>query len=368
MSDRLCRWGILSTATIARKNWAAIFNSGNAIVTAVASRDESRSQNYINENQASVAFDPAPKAIGSYEALLASDDVDAVYIPLPTGLRKEWVIKAAEAGKHVMCEKPCGVTGDDLEEMIAACQNAGVQFMDGVMFMHSSRLPVMRSVLDDGEVVGQIKRIATQFSFCAPEDFLTGNIRMHSDLEPMGCLGDLGWYTARFSLWAMNYAMPKEVVGRMLSSTGRMDSPDAVPTEFSAELLWENGVSASFYNSFLTENQQLAHISGTKGYLTLDDFVLPFFGNEIGFETNNTVFDVNGCDFVMQGHKRRHVLNEFSNNTPDSQETNLFRNFSSIVLSGQTDDFWPEVALKTQKVLDACLESARNGSKPVTVD
>ncbi len=365
MSDQKCRWGILSTASIARKNWKAIMNTGNGAVTAVASRDENRSRSYINENQAEAPFYPVPKAYGSYDELLAAEDVDAIYIPLPTGLRKEWVIKAAAAGKHVMCEKPCGINKEDLTEMIAACDKAGVQFMDGVMYMHSKRLPVMRSVLDDGEVVGNIKRITSQFSFCAPEEFLTGNIRMHSDLEPMGCLGDLGWYNARFSLWAMNYEMPAEVNGRMLSSTGRDDSPHPVPTEFSAELRWSNGVSASFYNSFLTEHQQLAHISGDKGYLTLDDFVLPFFSNEVSFETNNSEFVVEGCEFTMEGHLRQHVVNEYSNGAPDSQETNLFRNFGDLVLSGKTDDFWPEVALKTQTILDACLESARNNCATV---
>ncbi|MCB0676336.1 MAG: hypothetical protein KDC30_06610, partial [Saprospiraceae bacterium] len=75
-------------------------------------------------------------------------------------------------------------------------------FIDGVMFMHSDRLQRMREVLDDGHTIGNIKRIASQFSFLAPEDFLTGNIRVSSELEPLGCLGDLGWYTIRFSLWA----------------------------------------------------------------------------------------------------------------------------------------------------------------------
>ncbi|MDA7915613.1 Gfo/Idh/MocA family oxidoreductase [Verrucomicrobia bacterium] len=367
MSNSKCRWGILSTASIARKNWKAILKTGNAIVTAVASRDESRSLQYIKENQADSPFDEAPEAFGSYEALLASDRVDAVYIPLPTGLRKEWVIKAAEAGKHVMCEKPCAINAQDLEEMITACDKAGVQFMDGVMFMHSKRMPVMRTVLDDGEVVGDIKRITAQFSFCAPEEFFTDNIRMHSGLEPMGALGDLGWYTSRISLWAMNYEMPREVTARMLSSMGRVDSPDSVPTELSAELIWNNGVSGSFYNSFLTENQQLVHISGSKGFLTLDDFVLPFYGHELEFETNNSEFWTKGCKFVMEAHKRQHLINEFSEGEENSQEANLFRCFSNYVLEGEVDNFWPEVALKTQKILDACLESARNGGKAVTL-
>ena len=140
MSDRVCRWGILSTANIARKNWLAIRNSGNAVVTVVGSRKIEKSQQFINDCQASAPFSQMPEACGSYDELLKRDDVDAVYIPLPTGVRKEWVIKAANAGKHVLCEKPVGVSAADVVEMLAACKKNNVQFMDGVMFMHSQRL------------------------------------------------------------------------------------------------------------------------------------------------------------------------------------------------------------------------------------
>src|SRR5436189_2655291 len=103
------RFGILSTAAIGRKNWKAIFQSGSAVVTAVASRDAGRSRKFIDECQLESPFESAPSPLGSYEELLASKAVDAVYVPLPTGLRKEWVVRAAAAGKHVICEKPCAV-------------------------------------------------------------------------------------------------------------------------------------------------------------------------------------------------------------------------------------------------------------------
>jgi len=75
----------------------------------------------------------------SYEALLARSDIDAVYIPLPTGLRKEWVVRSAQAGKHVLVEKPVGCNAADVDAIIAACEKHRVQFMDGVMFMHGRR-------------------------------------------------------------------------------------------------------------------------------------------------------------------------------------------------------------------------------------
>ena len=365
MTNGVCRWGILGTATIARKNWKAIWNAENCTLTSVASRDLDRSRRYISECQAHVPFEPAPRAFGSYEELLASDQVDAVYIPLPTVVRKEWVLRAADAGKHVMCEKPCGARAADVEEMIEACQRNNVQFMDGVMFMHSRRMRRIREVLDDGCSLGDIKRITSQFSFAAPEDWVQSNIRTSSELEPLGCLGDLGWYNIRFSLWTMNWQMPQCVTGRMLQQRGRDDSPAPVPMEMSGELIFSHGVSAGFYCSFLTENQQWANVSGTKGFVLVPDFVLPYYGSEVGFEVNQAAFEIAGCDFNMENHTRREAVFEYSSGTSNSQEANLFRNFAQLALSGQPDVHWGNIALQTQQVLDACLQSARSGSREV---
>lgn len=367
MSENVCRWGILGTAGIAQKNWQSIKNAGNARLVAVASRNQERAQAYVDECQASVPFDPAPRAVGGYEELLAAEDVDAIYLPLPTGLRTEWAVKVAEAGKHLMCEKPCGKDAAEVEAIVAACEKAGVQFMDGVMFMHSERLPQIRQTLDDGESIGKLRRIATQFSFCAPEDFLIENIRMHSDLEPLGCLGDLGWYNLRFTLWAMNYQEPRAVTGRLLNAHGRSDSPEPVPTEFSGELLFDGDVSASFYCSFLTEHQQFAHLSGTKGNLRVDDFVLPYYGNRLGFTVSNAVFDCDVCDFHMERRERVVTTEEYANSHRTSQETNLFRKFSDLALSGTPDPHWATIALQTQRVMMACVESAKNNGAEVSL-
>jgi predicted dehydrogenase len=358
MGSQVCRFGIMGTATIARKNWQAIHNSGNTTLVAVGSRSRERAEKYIGECQASVRFDLPPKAL-TYEELLASPEIDAVYIPLPTGVRKEWVIRAAQAKKHVLCEKPCAVHAADLAEMLAVCRASNVQFMDGVMFMHSARLASLRQTLDDGTSVGQIKRIVSHFSFRGSEEFVQQNIRVNQQLEPLGCLGDLGWYNIRFTLWAMNYKLPRQVSGRLLSVVGESGTNSAVPTEFSGELLFEGGVSASFYCSFITEHQQWANIGGTKGFVHVPDFVVPFYGCETAFTVTQAQFDVRGCQFNMNDHTRRVAVREYSNNGPDSQETNLFRNFATLATSGRPDPTWGEIALKTQHVLDACLLSSR---------
>src|SRR5262245_43855399 len=156
MSTTVCRWGILGTARIARKIWKAIRNADNSALVAVASRDPQRARQFIEECQADVPLTPAPAPCGTYQELLDRDDIDAVYIPLPTGIRKEWVCRTARASKHVLCEKPCAVSSADLSAMLDACREHRVQFMDGVMFMHSRRLPLLRQTLDDGCSIGTV--------------------------------------------------------------------------------------------------------------------------------------------------------------------------------------------------------------------
>jgi predicted dehydrogenase len=360
------RWGILSTASIARKSWKAIYNSGNGVVVAVASRDPDRCRRFIAECQSEAPFPAAPRALAEYADVLRAKDVDAVYIPLPTALRKEWVLRAAAAGKHIVCEKPCAVTVADLTEMIRACRHHGVQFMDGVMFMHSKRLEVVRALLDDGQSIGQIRRINSAFNFDSAEDFFAQNIRASAALEPHGCLGDQGWYCLRFALWAMRWQMPRRVSGRILSEFARPGEPP-VPTEFSGELFFDGGVSATFYCSFITALEQYATVSGARGQLRIRDFVVPFVGSEISLESSQASITFTGCEVLLESKTRPWTINEPSHGRPGSQETNLFKNFAAQVLSGKLNEAWPEWSLKTQQVLEACLKSARTGGELTTV-
>ncbi len=368
MTDRLCGWGIMGSARIARKNWLAIRNAENATLVAVASRSAERAETYVRGCQATAPFPETPVAIGGYDRLLARDDIDAVYIPLPTGMRKEWVIRAAEAGKHVLCEKPTGVDAGEVAEMIEDCRQNNVQFMDGVMFTHSRRFARLREVLDDGVTVGPIRRIASHFTFGLPEAERETNIRTHSGFEPLGCLGDVGWYNIRLTLWLMNYQMPSMVSARMLSEWGQSASPAPVPMDLSAELLYEGGVSSSFYCSFVAENQQWATIGGEKGHIHVRDFVLPFQAGEIGFDVANWAYEFEGCVLSVHDQSRRVSIDEPSDSAAGAQETHMVENFSAQVLAGTIDPFWPEVALKTQTILDACLASARAGGADVAIE
>ena len=356
------RIGFLSTAGIGKKNWQAIFNSGNCVIAAVASRDVTKSRKFIDECQHEFAFAETPRALGSYEELIASPDVDAVYVPLPTGLRKEWVLRAAAAGKHIICEKPCAVSASELDEMISACAKSRVQFMDGVMFMHSPRLPRVREVLDDGRSVGPVRRISSAFSFPGTADFSRGNIRMDGRLEPFGCLGDLGWYCLRFTLWTMKWQLPHTVTGRILSQSEPIGGRVPAPTEFSAELFFEDNISAELYCSFIAADQQWAFISGRNGWLRLADFVHPFNSREPAFEVNRTEIRVREAGTAQ---RQTSIPESADLGHPTAQNTIMFRNFANQVFSGKLNNDWPMWALKTQQVMDACFKSAQEAGKPV---
>jgi len=346
------RIGILGAAGIVRKkNWQAIQCSGEAVVAAVATRDPDRTRRFIAERQAEAAFQETPRAHDSYEALLADTGIEAVYLPLPTAVRKQWILRSAQAGKHVISEKPSAVSAADLREILAVCNRHGVQYMDGVMLNHNPRLDCLRAVLDDPETVGPIQRITSVFSFLGTDDFLEKNIRAQTHLEPLGCLGDLGWYCIRFSLWAMQWEPPGEAAGRILAG-----GDESAPTDFSGELFFANGASAGFHCSFRAHGQQWAVVSGAKGALRVPDFVLPNSENAVAWELNYQPVPKSGLNLYLN-----------TPTTPDAQEACMFRNFARQVRSGTLNKHWPEMALQTQRATDACMASARAGGMRVKV-
>ena len=137
--------------------------------------------------------------------------------------------------------------------------------------------------------------------------------------------------------------MPQSVSGRMIRGAARGDSPDQVPVEFSGEFFYENDATASYYCSFITANQQWAHVCGTEGTVRLDDFVVPFFGSEVKYTVSNTESNQHVCDFNMEQRDRIVSVKEHANAHPTAQETSLFRTFGDLVLSGKTDPKWGEI-------------------------
>lgn len=343
------RWGFLSTAQIGRKYWRAMLASGHNVVTAVASRDLARAQHFIDENQRDAPMPAAPIALGSYEALLARNDIDAVYLPVPTGLRAEWVIKAARAGKHVLSEKPAACSAAQLAEELAVCREHHVQFMDGVMFMHHPRLAHLGELIHAQRRLGEIRRIDSAFTFSGGDNFTAQNIRADASLEPHGCLGDLGWYCLRLSLWAMNWRRPVRARGIVHASHGGKSVRDGVPMEFSGEIEYADGASCGFFSSFRSPTQQWAHLSGTEGLLRLDDFV------------HATLDDT--ARYFFNGDEVRSPVDPSLE--PAAHDVMMVRRFARQVATGALNPDWPQWALETQLAVDACHASALQDGRPV---
>jgi predicted dehydrogenase len=246
--------------------------------------------------------------------------------------------------------------------MISACRKHNVQFMDGVMFMHNPRLNQLRAALDDEATLGRVRRINSHFTFFGAPEFFTTNIRLNSALEPLGCLGDLGWYCIRFSLWAMKWQMPRQVAGLTLAQV------NGVPTAFSGEMIFDDDVSANFYCSFHEQHQQWVSVSGEKAFLRVPDFVLPLHGSNVAFEINTIASRMVGCDYINEPAIKIVPNPEPAGNPDTAQEASMIRNFVTQSRSGKLNDAWPDMALRTQIVADACLASARASGRLMDVE
>ncbi len=179
------RWGILSTANIALKRFIpGVFDSRNGIVAAIASRDLGRARE--SAGRLGIA-----KAYGSYEALLADPDIDAVYNPLPNSLHAEWTLKAAAAGKAVLCEKPLALSSSEARAMIDGCRGHGVALMEAFMYRFHPQHARVRTLLAEG-AIGELRAVRAAFTFLL-EPFPRHNVRLQQNLGG-GALMDVGCY------------------------------------------------------------------------------------------------------------------------------------------------------------------------------
>ena len=272
------RWGVLSTARIAKKNCRAIALSSCGELVAVASRSLDRAAAFVREHGC-VREPGAVRAYGSYQELLDDENVDAVYIPLPTAMHREWVIKAARRKKHVLVEKPVALSLAEFDEMMAACDENGVLLMDGVMFMHNKRL--LKLCEEFHEQLGSMRarplRITSAFSFYGDRAFFERDIRTKPDADPLGCLGDLGWYCVRFAMCCMSFhELDKPTAAKCVSMRRNCAG---VPTDCEAVVRWGdgypiNGATLSFHASFHAPWRQWVEVCSGEKVLTMDDFVI----------------------------------------------------------------------------------------------
>jgi predicted dehydrogenase len=176
------KWGLLSTANINRKLLEGVRGTDEATVVAVASRDRSRAEAFAREHG-------IERALGSYEELLEDPEVEAIYIPLPNSMHVPWSVRALEAGKHVLCEKPLTRRPAEAEAAFAAAEQSGRLLMEAFMWRHHPQTRRLRELLDAG-VIGRLRLIRAVFSFPLDE---AENIRLNGELDGGGLM-DVGCY------------------------------------------------------------------------------------------------------------------------------------------------------------------------------
>jgi xylose dehydrogenase (NAD/NADP) len=253
------RWGLLSTANINRRLIPAIQAEERGVLTAVASRSTASAESYAAEWE-------IPHAFGSYEEMLASDTIDAVYIGLPNHLHAEWAIKAMRQGKHVLCEKPFALTLAEVDAMFDVAQETGMVLAEAFMYRHHPQTKIARQLIEDGDLGDLIQVNATfNFAFRSRE-----NIRLVPEYGG-GSLWDVGVYPLSFAQYIFQSA-PDWVMG------SQWVGPTQVDESFSGLLQYGAGanarvaqISCAFRSPFHTR----AEVIGTDGRLVLTK---PFVG------------------------------------------------------------------------------------------
>jgi D-xylose 1-dehydrogenase (NADP+, D-xylono-1,5-lactone-forming) len=240
--------GLLSTANINEMLIAAA--PDEVELAAVASRDGDRAKAYASEHG-------IPRSHGSYEALLADDRLDAVYISLPNRLHHEWTMKALAAGKHVLVEKPYSRRPHEVEEAWDAAADGGLVLMEAYMYRHHPQAAKARALVDDG-AIGRLRAIRSTFSFQLRD---RSNIRMLADLDG-GALMDVGCYCVSGS--RLLAGEPVHVFGEQVLG------PTGVDVDFHGTLRFPHDVVAQFDASFSLPKRQRLEAVGEEGTLVVE--------------------------------------------------------------------------------------------------
>ncbi len=248
--------GVLSTATIGRVAFLPAAADSDHQVLAVASRDRERARDLAAE------FD-VPRAYGSYEELLVDDDLDAVYVPLPNAMHAEWTRRAADAGLHVLCEKPLGVDAAEAAAMADYCEDAGVTLMEAFMYRYHPRTERAAAVVR--EELGEVRSVSATFQFPLPDR--PDDIRLNPDLAG-GSLMDVGCYAVSASRLFCG-----EPTAAYAAATDTRDA--GVDTAITGVLEFPDGVTARISAGFDTEDVQRYRVETTDGVLEASEAFVP---------------------------------------------------------------------------------------------
>ncbi|UTF53595.1 Gfo/Idh/MocA family protein [Natronosalvus rutilus] len=259
-------FGVLSTAGIAQKALLPAIDSSEHRVGAIASRDAERAESVAEEYG-------IPRSCGSYDDLLGDSDLDAVYVPLPNALHGEWTKRAADAGLHVLCEKPLAVDADEAREVVAHCDDRDVVLMEAFMYRYHPRTE--RAIELAREALKDVRSVAASFTFSLRGD--PDDVRLNPNLAG-GSLMDVGCY-------------PISAARQFLGEPDRVyahahDSREAgVDTALTGVLEYDDGATARIASGFDTPKHQRYRVEATNGWLEVDDaFDVPDGALELEYE------------------------------------------------------------------------------------
>jgi D-xylose 1-dehydrogenase (NADP+, D-xylono-1,5-lactone-forming) len=319
------RWGILSTARINRLVLPALHAAALSEVVAVASRSDETAKAYAAEHG-------IPRAHGSYEELLADPEVEAVYIPLPNGLHVEWTVRALEAGKHVLCEKPLDWRPAEVERAFDAADRASLLLMEAFMYRHHPQTTRVAELVAGG-AIGELRAVRASFGFTLSDP---ANVRLIAELGG-GALLDVGCYCV---------SLARLVAGEPLVATGQaVRGPSAVDLRFAGVLTFAGDVLAHFDCGFDVPDRDAAEIVGSDGTLVVAS---PFV---IASQRLRIVRDRDRVEEVEVEPGDRYLLQA--------------ENFSAAVRGSAVPLLGKDDALGQVRALDALGRSAAQGGVPV---
>ncbi|MBL8797218.1 MAG: Gfo/Idh/MocA family oxidoreductase, partial [Planctomycetia bacterium] len=316
MAKSKLRWGILGVAKINDRLLPAFRKARNGELVAIASRS-------LDKAQAAAQAAGIPTAHGSYEALLDDPHIDAIYNPLPNHLHDEWTRKAADRGKHILCEKPLTPTAREAQALVEYCRSKNVCLMDGFMWPHHPRTAKLRQLLDSG-AIGRVQRVTGAFTFpMRPLD--PNNIRLQPQAAG-GSLLDVGCYPVYGIRWAFGEE-PVRVFAAARYQFG-------VDVEMNGLLWFADGRMASFDCGFTLPLRTQLEITGTEGVLSIPEMWVP---------AKQPVVALRRLDKPDEEIA-------FEN---DDQIQHMIEDFGRAVLNGEPVRPEPQEAVKTLLVLDA---------------
>ncbi len=298
--SKYIRWGILGASNFAKKTMApAIHEAENGCLKAIATSSPQKAAPFA-------ALAPEIEIFDSYDALLASPDIDAIYIPLPNHMHVEWSQKAARAGKHVLCEKPIALNAKDIDQLIQTQKETGKLIAEGFMVTHHPQWEYVRNLLSSN-AIGQLKHVQGVFTFFNDD---ATNIRNKSDVGG-GALYDIGVYpvvTAR-------YALGEDPAVKSCQSVWE----NGIDTISRGQLEFSNNVSFDFYVSMRMNLRQEMVFHGTQGFIRVNT---PFNATQVRATYVETIH-ADGTETVQHfPSDRQYVLqvsafnNAILNNTP----------------------------------------------------